>query len=101
MNSVQVRRYTDNAGSDLHLDAFSFSNEIPVLSLGGDGVILFRNPHTGEELRHVAKRRSLYVMAGDARLLWQHSVLPVPHGVLRYSIVIRTSHDYGEPRARQ
>jgi alkylated DNA repair dioxygenase AlkB len=62
------------------------------LSLKGRGVMRFRPLDRRAELRQAfvleLEPRSLYVMQGPIRWLWQHSMLPARE--LRYSITLRT-----------
>ena len=75
-----------------HRDVPDFES-IVGLSLLGDATMRFRRyPHRPGErsaaLRLALPPRSLYVIEGDARWRWQHSVSPTTE--LRYSITLRT-----------
>ncbi len=66
------------------------------ISLGAQCRIKFRNhhrvrskaAHRGEILSIELQPRSIYLMSGAAREIWQHSIPPVKR--LRYSIMMRT-----------
>jgi alkylated DNA repair dioxygenase AlkB len=61
------------------------------VSLAGVGTMRWR-PYVAQDARHTLALalapRSLYVMRGDIRWHWQHSMLPTK--ALRYSITLRT-----------
>ncbi|MBO9152034.1 alpha-ketoglutarate-dependent dioxygenase AlkB [Chitinophaga sp. GCM10012297] len=83
-----VTEYPPGAVINWHRDAPPF-NMVAGISLLSDCSFRLR-PH--EEKRPLfsfpVERRSLYIMAGEARALWQHSIAPVQQ--LRYSITLRT-----------
>ena len=87
-----VTEYPPGAVINWHRDAFPF-DVIAGISLAADCVFKLR-PDEKEKQNKKAiinvdvRRRSLYVMQGDARLHWQHSTAPVKHQ--RYSITLRT-----------
>ncbi len=85
-----VNKYSPGAGIGWHRDAPAFGPTVMGLSLGSDDVIRFRREVDGqfEMYKQPLARRSLYVMTGAARSLWQHSITPVKE--LRYSITFRT-----------
>jgi DNA oxidative demethylase len=84
-----VQRYPEGATIGWHRDAPSFGVVVGV-SLGSSARLRFRRGSTGRwttwELDLPA--RSAYVLAGEARTKWQHS-LPATRA-LRYSITFRT-----------
>jgi alkylated DNA repair dioxygenase AlkB len=87
-----VTEYPPGAVINWHRDAPPF-DIIVGISLLTDCTFRFR-PHdkalqTRKAILSVPlQRRSLYVIQGDARSNWQHSILPVTR--LRYSITLRT-----------
>lgn len=87
-----VTEYRPGTPLGWHRDVPDFETVVGV-SLAGRGRLRFRRyPHTprakgGFEL--ALAPRSLYVMAGEVRWGWQHSVPPAE--VLRYSITLRTA----------
>jgi DNA oxidative demethylase len=86
---ILVARY-ENAGIGWHRDAPQFGPTVVGISLCGPGVMRFRKVLKSEEDRYRIELapRSLYVISGDARSAWQHSMAPVQN--LRYSITFRT-----------
>jgi alkylated DNA repair dioxygenase AlkB len=87
-----VTEYPPGSVINWHRDAPPF-DLIAGISLQSDCTFKLR-PHEKEKQTRKAtvsckvERRSLYVMEGEARTHWQHSIAPVKH--LRYSITIRT-----------
>ena len=87
-----VTEYPPGSVINWHRDAPPF-DLIAGISLQSDCTFKLR-PHEKEKQTRKATvsfkvgRRSLYVMEGEARTHWQHSIAPVKH--LRYSITIRT-----------
>jgi DNA oxidative demethylase len=86
---VLVQRYPPGATIGWHRDAPAFGTVFGV-SLGGSCRLRFQRG-TGERRRVWEVRlepRSGYVLAGEARRSWQHSIPPTKE--LRYSITFRT-----------
>jgi alkylated DNA repair dioxygenase AlkB len=87
-----VTEYPVGAVINWHRDAPPFAL-IAGVSLSADCIFKLR-PHEKEKQHRKAvlslpvRRRSLYVMHGEAREAWQHSILPVES--TRYSITLRT-----------
>jgi alkylated DNA repair dioxygenase AlkB len=95
--STQVRQvlcteYDVGVGIGWHRDKPHF-DRIFGLSLGSACTLRFRRPHgkTWERFTVDAEPRSLYMMSGAARQLWEHSIPPVD--APRYSITFRTMTD--------
>jgi alkylated DNA repair protein (DNA oxidative demethylase) len=86
---VLVQRYPEGSTIGWHRDAPAFETVIGV-SLGGSSRLRFQRG-TGEQ-RQVwevtLEPRSGYVLTGEARRSWQHSIPPTK--ALRYSITFRT-----------
>jgi alkylated DNA repair dioxygenase AlkB len=84
-----ITRYTPGAGIGWHRDAPMFGL-VAAVSLAGTCRIRFRRGTTGDwEYRdQELEGRSAYVISGEARSGWQHSIPPVK--ALRYSITFRT-----------
>ena len=84
-----VQRYPEGAAMGWHRDAPSFGVVVGV-SLGSSARMRFRRGSKGKwtswELD--LPPRSAYVLAGEARTTWQHSIPPTK--ALRYSITFRT-----------
>jgi DNA oxidative demethylase len=84
-----VQRYPEGATIGWHRDAPSFGVVVGV-SLGSSARLRFRRGSTGRWTTWDLDLppRSAYVLAGEARTTWQHS-LPATRA-LRYSITFRT-----------
>jgi alkylated DNA repair dioxygenase AlkB len=92
IQELLLTEYPVGAVINWHRDAFPFEL-IAGISLGADCIFKLR-PHEKQKQNRKAvisiplRRRSLYVMEGEARLQWQHSIAPVAR--TRYSITLRT-----------
>jgi alkylated DNA repair dioxygenase AlkB len=90
---VLVGRYPAGAGIGWHYDAPIFGPTIAGVSLLARSRMRFQRRPNGE--RSVAELelapRSAYLMSGDARWTWQHSISAAKS--LRYSITFRTLRD--------
>jgi DNA oxidative demethylase len=86
---VLVQRYPAGAGIGWHRDAETFGPRIGGVSLLGAARMRFRR--TVDGVRETAAvelpARSAYVLAGEARSSWAHSVPPTKE--LRYSLTFR------------
>jgi DNA oxidative demethylase len=86
---ILVQRYPEGAGIGWHRDAPAFGTVIGV-SLAGHSRLRFQRG-SGERRRVwevPLEPRSGYVLAGDARRSWEHSIPATKE--LRYSITFRT-----------
>jgi alkylated DNA repair dioxygenase AlkB len=86
---ILVQRYPPGSTIGWHRDAPAFGTVVGV-SLGGSSRLRFQRGK-GEERRVwevFLDPRSGYVLAGEARAAWQHSLPPTKE--LRYSITFRT-----------
>jgi alkylated DNA repair protein (DNA oxidative demethylase) len=86
---VLVQRYPPGAAIGWHRDAPAFGTVVGV-SAGGPCRLRFQRG-TGDRRRVwevTLEPRSCYVLAGEARKSWQHSIPPTKE--LRYSITFRT-----------
>ena len=84
-----INEYRPGAGVGWHKDKPQFSVIIGV-SLLAAAIMRFRKAEGGGWVR-VSKTlnpRSIYILSGDARMKWEHSIPPVD--CLRYSINFRT-----------
>jgi alkylated DNA repair protein (DNA oxidative demethylase) len=85
-----VSRYPPGAGIGWHRDAPMFGRAVVGVSLGSACRLRFQRRVGG--IRRVydvdLAPRSAYVLAGQARSAWQHSIPPAEN--LRYSITFRT-----------
>ena len=87
-----VTEYEAGTVINWHRDAPPFDTIIGI-SLLSDCIFKLRPQQKELQTRQASRslnvrRRSLYVMGGDARSEWQHSIAPVKS--LRYSITLRT-----------
>jgi alkylated DNA repair dioxygenase AlkB len=93
---ILVQRYPEGSTIGWHRDAPAFGTVVGV-SFGGSSRLRFQRGK--RENRRVwelqLEPRSGYVLSGDARRSWEHSIPPTPE--LRYSITFRTVRDGGAP----
>jgi alkylated DNA repair protein (DNA oxidative demethylase) len=88
-SQILVNEYRPGAAIGWHHDSPPFGI-VAGISLGATCTMRFQHG-SGEERRTAAQElpsRSIYVLTGDARNLWQHRIAPVRE--LRYSITFRT-----------
>lgn len=86
---VGVNEYRAGAGIGWHKDKPEFGIIVGV-SLLAPSTMRFRRRHNKEWIRisHALKPRSIYILSGEARKDWEHSIPPLD--ALRYSITFRT-----------
>jgi alkylated DNA repair dioxygenase AlkB len=89
---VGVNEYRPGAGIGWHKDKSQFGIIVGV-SLLGPATMRFRRAHGANWIRisHTLKPRSIYILSGEARTVWEHSIPPLSD--LRYSITFRTLSD--------
>ncbi len=94
-----VAKYDAGAGIGWHRDAPAFGPTVVGISLATDDVMRFRRTLSDsfEHYKQPLARRSLYILSGPARSIWQHSLAPVKE--LRYSITFRTVKERYRPQA--
>jgi DNA oxidative demethylase len=88
-SQILVNEYPPGAGIGWHHDSPAFEI-VAGVSLGATCTMRFQHG-SGEERRTAAVElpsRSIYLLTGDARNLWQHRIAPIDE--LRYSITMRT-----------
>jgi alkylated DNA repair dioxygenase AlkB len=87
---VLVTKYPPGAGIGWHRDAPMFGPAVAGISLLSPCRFRFqrRSPAQRETFEAILEPRSAYVLSGEARSSWQHSI-PATKG-LRYSITFRT-----------
>jgi len=92
VRQVLCTEYAAGVGIGWHRDKPHFA-EILGLSLASACKFRLRRKHGGtwERFTLEAQPRSLYMMSGEARHAWEHSIPPVE--ALRYSITFRTMAD--------
>jgi DNA oxidative demethylase len=86
---ILVQRYPPGSTIGWHRDAPAFGNVVGI-SLGGSSRLRFQRGK-GEERRVwevELEPRSGYVLSGEARRSWEHSIPPTKE--LRYSVTFRT-----------
>jgi alkylated DNA repair protein (DNA oxidative demethylase) len=82
--------YRPGATIGWHRDAPAFGSTVIGVSLGAACRFRFRRAVEGgwESWERTVEPRSVYVLGGSARAVWQHSIPPTD--ALRYSITFRT-----------
>jgi alkylated DNA repair dioxygenase AlkB len=86
---VGVSEYSAGAGIGWHLDKPEFGIIVGV-SLLAPATMRFRRAQarSWKRVSHTLKPRSIYILSGEARTDWEHSIPPLD--ALRYSITFRT-----------
>lgn len=89
-----LNRYEPGAVIQWHYDKPVFDHVIGV-SLGDTATMQFRKPVGDDHVSAEAELppRSIYLLAGESRHAWQHSLPPMPG--TRWSITFRTLSDEG------
>jgi len=92
---VLLTEYGEGHVINWHRDAPVFE-KIAGISLLSDCTFKLRPYDKSKQMRSsvksfIAERRSLYLMEGEAKENWEHSIAPVKS--IRYSITIRTLHE--------
>lgn len=95
-----VTRYDPGAPIGWHRDRPHFGI-VAGVSLGSETTLRFRRRTGTSFLRTslILPARSAYVLTGEARSEWEHSISPVVR--LRFSITFRTLSEKGEAAARR
>ena len=86
---VGVNEYRPGAGVGWHRDKPQFGIIVGV-SLLAPATMRFRKAEGARWIRvsQTLQPRSIYILSGEARAVWEHSIAPLDH--LRYSINFRT-----------
>ena len=89
VKQIGVNEYRTGAGIGWHRDKAEFG-EICGVSLLSPAKMRFRRKTREGWIRrsHVLEPRSVYLLSGEAREVWEHSIPPVTS--LRYSLTFRT-----------
>jgi DNA oxidative demethylase len=89
LGEALVTEYAEGAGIGWHRDAPAFGI-VAAVSLVSEARMRFRRGEVGawETREVVLEPRSAYLIAGEARSLWQHGIPPAK--ALRYSVTFRT-----------
>jgi alkylated DNA repair dioxygenase AlkB len=84
-----VNEYPPGAGIGWHKDKPEFGVIVGV-SLLAPATMRFRRPKENGWIRisQILKPRSIYILQGESRTIWEHSIPPVD--ALRYSLTFRT-----------
>ena len=74
-DQVIINEYQSGQGISAHIDCVPcFANTIASLSLGSQCVMDFTHSKTDEKSSLLLEPRSLLVLTGDARYIWQHAI---------------------------
>ncbi len=75
-DQVIINEYQPGQGISAHIDCVPcFAETIASLSLGSPCVMDFTHSKTGEKSSLLLEPRSLLVLTGDARYVWQHAII--------------------------
>lgn len=86
---IGINEYAAGAGIGWHRDKPEFADVVGVSLLSAAKMRFRKRSDEGWVRRsHILERRSVYVLSGEARQLWEHSITPVAS--LRYSLTFRT-----------
>jgi alkylated DNA repair dioxygenase AlkB len=91
---VLLVRYDPGAGIGWHRDRPQFETVVGI-SLGSPAILRFRRRRPGgfDRTNVEVEPRSAYLLSGEARHEWEHSI--APGDTLRFSITFRTLSDKG------
>jgi alkylated DNA repair dioxygenase AlkB len=74
-DQIIVNEYQPGQGISAHIDCVPcFADTIASLSLGSSCVMDFTHSKTGDKSSLLLEPRSLLVLTGDARYVWQHAI---------------------------
>ena len=74
-DQVIINEYQPGQGISAHIDCVPcFAETVASLSLGSSCVMDFTHSETGEKSLLLLEPRSLLVLTGDARYVWQHAI---------------------------
>jgi alkylated DNA repair protein (DNA oxidative demethylase) len=95
-----IARYDPGAGIGWHKDRSVFERVVGV-SLNSPANLRFRQrtPSGFRRFSLPVEPRSAYLLSGEARHEWEHSI--VPGETLRFSITFRTLSDFGRRKAAE
>jgi alkylated DNA repair dioxygenase AlkB len=88
IEQLMIARYPPGAAIGWHRDAPMFGSPVIGVSLAAPATMKFRRPADGASYALLLEPRSLYVLDGEARSQWQHSI--TPGATMRYSVTMRT-----------
>ena len=95
-----IARYDPGAGIGWHKDRTVFDRVVGV-SLGSPADLRFRQRTSSgfHRFRLPIEPRSAYLLSGEARREWEHSI--APGETLRFSITFRTLSEFGRRKAAE
>lgn len=89
-DQVIVNEYQIGQGISAHIDCVPcFGATIAIISLASPCVMDFTNSKTGEKSPLLLAQRSLAILSGDARYIWQHSIANRKTDKYNYEIIQR------------
>jgi len=71
-NQCIVNNYLQGQGISAHIDVKQYGGVIGCFTLGSGATMIFE--HGGEKREIYVEANSLYIMSGDARYVWKHSM---------------------------
>jgi len=71
-NQCIVNNYTQGQGISAHIDVKKYGGVIGCFTIGSGATMIFEKDHVKKEI--YVKPNSLYIMSGDARYIWRHSM---------------------------
>jgi DNA oxidative demethylase len=89
LSEVLVTRYPAGSGIGWHRDAPVFGEPVVGISLGASALLRLRHRAAGTICRVPLAPRSLYLLAGASRWVWEHHIPPV--AAVRYSLTLRVA----------
>jgi alkylated DNA repair dioxygenase AlkB len=94
---IMVTEYASGAGIGWHRDRPAYEHVVGFSFLAPCVLRLRREQGKSWERRSVVlEPRSVYLLSGEARHMWQHSIAPME--TLRYSVTLRTPKGSGQRR---
>ena len=84
-----INEYKYNQGITAHIDHTKyFGPIIACLSIGSEATVIFSKDNKEEII--TLNPGSLYIMTGESRYKWYHSIIKNPNKINRYSLTFRT-----------
>ena len=74
-NQCIVNNYESGQGISRHTDVKGYGKVIGCFTIGSGSTMKFVHPTTQVEYEKYVEPNSLYIMSGDARLIWTHEML--------------------------
>jgi len=71
-NQCIINNYESGQGISSHIDTLSYGHTIGCFTIGSGAIMKFTKDKLDEEL--FVEKDSLYIMSGDARYKWKHSM---------------------------